>query len=77
METRYLQLIRQNTNHHPPQKHPHRTYRHTHTQREAGIICVKIYDDLALEAWTQRKERANKQITGKAKPLDRRKAKEE
>ena len=22
--------------------------------RDVGIICVKIYDDLALEAWTQR-----------------------
>ena len=31
---------------------------HTHTQRErdVGIICVIIYDDLALEAWTQRRE---------------------
>ena len=29
---------------------------HTHIQRErdVGIICVIIYDDLALEAWTQR-----------------------
>ena len=24
---------------------------------DVGIICVRIYDDLALEAWTQRKER--------------------
>ena len=26
-------------------------------ERDVGIICVIIYDDLALEAWTQRKER--------------------
>ena len=26
-------------------------------ERDAGIICVIIYDTLALEAWTQRKER--------------------
>ena len=26
-------------------------------ERDVGIICVKIYDDLALEAWTQRGER--------------------
>ena len=24
-------------------------------ERDVGIICVIIYDDLALEAWTQRK----------------------
>ena len=24
---------------------------------DVGIICVIIYDDLALEAWTQRRER--------------------
>ena len=29
----------------------------THTHRDVGIICVKIYDDLALEAWTQRIKR--------------------
>ena len=26
-------------------------------ERDVGIICVIIYDDLALEAWTQRRER--------------------
>ena len=26
-------------------------------ERYVGIICVIIYDDLALEAWTQRGER--------------------
>ena len=26
-------------------------------ERDVGIICVIIYDDLALEAWTQRKKR--------------------
>ena len=26
-------------------------------ERDVGIICVKIYDDLALEAWTQRIDR--------------------
>ena len=30
-------------------------------ERDVGIICVIIYDDLALEAWTQRRER--KRIT--------------
>ena len=25
-------------------------------ERDVGIICVKIYDDLALEAWTQRED---------------------
>ena len=24
-----------------------------HLERDGGIICVKIYDDLTLEAWTQ------------------------
>ena len=24
-------------------------------ERDVGLICVKIYDDLALEAWTQRR----------------------
>ena len=37
------------------------THTHTHRERErernVGIICVIIYDDLALEAWTQREER--------------------
>ena len=27
---------------------------------DVGIICVIIYDDLALEAWTQRGERQRK-----------------
>ena len=27
---------------------------HTHTLRDVGIICVIVYDDLALKAWTQR-----------------------
>ena len=26
-------------------------------ERDVGIICVIIYDDLALKAWTQRGER--------------------
>ena len=26
-------------------------------ERDVGIICVIIYDDLALKAWTQRRER--------------------
>ena len=26
-------------------------------ERDVGIICVIIYDDLALEVWTQRRER--------------------
>ena len=26
-------------------------------ERDVGIICVITYDDLALEAWTQRGER--------------------
>ena len=29
-------------------------------ERDVGIICVKIHDDLALEAWTQRLERERK-----------------
>ena len=35
------------------------THTHTHTKRErdVGIICVKIYDDLALKAWTQKREK--------------------
>ena len=29
-------------------------------ERDVGIICVIIYDDLALEAWTQRDKRERK-----------------
>ena len=36
------------------QKH---THTHTERERDVGIICVKIYDDLVLEAWTQSTER--------------------
>ena len=48
------------------QKETHKhTHTHTHTkstknrerERDVFIICVIVYDDLALEAWTQRGER--------------------
>ena len=31
-------------------------------ERDVGIICVVIYDDLALEAWTQRRERERRKV---------------
>ena len=34
-----------------------------HLERDGGIICVKIYDDLTLEAWTQgEKERERESV---------------
>ena len=31
-------------------------------ERDVGIICVIIYDDLALEVWTQRRERERERV---------------
>ena len=44
----------------------------TYVEREketddVGIICVIIYDDLALKAWTQRRERAERESSERAR----------
>ena len=39
------------------QNKEHRVKREWERERDVGIICVITYDDLALEAWTPRRER--------------------
>ena len=41
----------------PPECESEKYTTHRETERHARIICVRIYDDLALEAWTQSRER--------------------
>ena len=40
---------------------------HVHNREDVGIICVKRYDDLALEAWTQRRERESRERRKRAR----------
>ena len=40
-------------------------------ERDVGIICVIIYDDLALEAWTQREREKQREREGKREGRER------
>ena len=45
--------------------------------KRVGILCVKIYDDVALNAWTQMRERKEKREERREKREERREKREE